>query len=238
MIYLLAIAAFTATLLGGYFALQLKDQLHLILGFSAGAIIGVAFFDLMPEALELGSSTHSISTIVSLMAVGFLTYLVLDRFVLLHTHADEHHIQQRGSTGAGSLSLHSFLDGIGIGLAFHVSPTLGITVAAAVIAHDFSDGINTVNLVLKNNGSRMKAAKWLLTDAFAPIIGILATLFFSISESTLSLVLALFAGFFLYIGASDLIPESHHTHPVRWTTVSTVLGAATLYIIIRLASGA
>src|SRR6185369_8625799 len=108
-------------------------------------------------------------------------------------------------------------------------------VAIAVVSHDFSDGINTVNLVLKGGGDRTQAFKWLLADALAPVLGIIATLFFTIPESTLGLVLALFGGFFLYLGASDLIPESHHAHPVWWTTISTVLGVATLYTIIKLA---
>ncbi|MDB5195171.1 MAG: hypothetical protein JWO84_355 [Parcubacteria group bacterium] len=236
MIILITIGAFAATMLGGLFALRLKDRLHLILGFSAGAIIGVAFFDLLPEAIDLGTTAHLTSTVLSITALGFLIYLVLDRMLFMHSHdADDGHIH-RGRVGAGSLSFHSLLDGIGIGLAFQISPTVGLIVAAAVLTHDFSDGINTVNLILKNSGSRTQAFKWLLIDAVAPVIGVLSTLFFKVPEAELGLLLALFAGFFLYIGASDLIPESHHAHPTRVTTFMTVLGIATLYVIIRLAS--
>jgi ZIP family zinc transporter len=168
--------------------------------------------------------------------IGFLTYLVLDRMVLIHGHNHDHtDDSERGSFGAAALSMHSFLDGVGIGFAFQVSPTVGAVVAAAVLAHDFSDGINTVNMVLKSGGDKPKALRWLFADAFAPIAGICFTLLFTISESTLGLLLALFSGFFLYIGASDLIPEAHHAHPVRWTTISTILGVAVLYSIIRLA---
>ena len=234
MVYLIAAATFCSTMLGGLFALRLRDRLHLILGFSAGAVIGVAFFDLMPEALELGTTHFDISTVVSIVALGFLIYLMLDRLVLLHTHTD-HDQHVRGNTGAGTLSVHSFLDGIGIGLGFQVSASVGIIVALAVLAHDFSDGINTVNYIIKSGGERVAAFRWLLVDAMAPVLGILATLFFSVSEQDLGLLLALFAGFFLYIGASDLIPESQHGHPMRWTTISTVLGAGVLYAIIHLA---
>jgi zinc transporter ZupT len=224
-------------MLGGWFALKLRDKLHLILGFSAGAVVGVAFFDLIPEALELGGDAFGISTIVSVMALGFIAYLVVDRTVLMHSHDDDcAHDARRGIFGAGSLSFHSFLDGVGIGLAFQVSPAVGTIVALAVLAHDFSDGINTVSMVLKNGGERRAALRWLLVDALAPVVGVLATLFFTLSSSTLGVVLALFAGFFLYIGASDLIPESHHAHPVRWTTVATVLGIATMYVIIHFAA--
>ena len=231
---LIAAATFFSTLLGGYFALRLDDRLHLVLGFSAGAILGVAFFDLVPEALAIGGSSHSISFVTAVMAGGFGLYLVLDRFFLMHGHSERS--EQRGNAGAGSLSLHSFLDGVAVGLAFKVSPVLGLAVAAAVLAHDFSDGINTVNLVLKNGGDRKKAFRWLLIDAIAPVLGVISTLFFTVEEGTLGLLLALFAGFFLYIGASDLLPESYHRHPMKLTTFTTLLGVGVMYVIAKLAA--
>ncbi len=239
MIILISIAAVVATLLGGIFALRYKDKLHLILGFSAGAVIAVAFFDLMPEAIELGSSHYSISFIISCIAAGFFFFMLLDRFVIFHSHtSDDHghdHEQARGPLGAGSLSIHSFLDGLAIGLAFQVSAAVGAIVATAVLVHDFSDGINTVNLVLKNGGSLKSAWKWLFVDALAPALGVIATMFFSVPEAILGIILAVFSGFFLYIGASDLLPESHHAHPTVWTTVATLLGVGILYSAIKIA---
>ncbi len=234
---LVAVAAFGATMLGGLLALRLRDKLHLILGFSAGAVIAVAFFDLVPEALNLGSALLSQANIIALVAAGFLAYLLLDRMLVLHSHAHEEHEQaeSRAHARAGSLSLHSLLDGVGIGLAFQVAPAVGWVVAAAVLAHDFSDGINTVNVVVRHGGQRSQALRWLLVDALAPVAGIVLTLFFSIAESQLGLLLALFAGFFLYIGASDLIPESHHQHPTFWTTAMTLVGAAVLFVAIHFA---
>lgn len=238
MLILFSIGAAAATLLGGAFALALRDRLHLVLGFSAGAVIGVAFFDLMPEALELAGAAHSATTIFTLVGVGFAIYMALDRAVALHSHTeDDGHVHhRRGFLGAGSLAFHSFLDGIGIGLAFQVSIAVGVVIAIAVLAHDFSDGINTVSMILKNGGDRRAAFSWLLADSLAPILGVISTLFFAISQDLLGLLLAVFAGFFLYIGASDLLPESHHKHPVYWTTLSSVLGMAVLYAVIRLAA--
>jgi len=237
IILAVAIGAFAATMLGGALALKLRDSLHLVLGFSAGAVVAVAFFDLLPEALDLGGSTHALSTVLSFTALGFLLYLLMDRLLLLHGHAHEEHeaAEARGHARAGSLSLHSFLDGIGIGLAFHVSSAVGLVVAVAVLAHDFSDGINTVNVVLRDGGTFKKALRWLAVDAIAPVLGIASTFFFTVSGSVLGLLLALFAGFFLYIGASDLIPESHHQHPTLWTTFMTILGAGVLYAAIHFA---
>jgi ZIP family zinc transporter len=238
MIFLIAIGACIATLLGGAFALRLKDNLHLILGFSAGAVIGVVFFDLLPESFLLLWISHSARFITTIVALGFATYLLLDRTVVLHRdHGDAHthtHVG-RGLWGASTLSLHSFLDGVGVGLAFQVSPTVGITVAIAVLMHDFSDGINTVNMILKNGGDRARAWRWLAIDAIAPVVGVVSTLFFSVSGEVLGVLLALFAGFFLYIGASDLLPESHHEHPVWWTTISTLAGMVVMYAVITYA---
>ncbi len=233
MIIAIAVFSFASTLLGGFFALRLRDRLHLILGFSAGAVVGVAFFDLIPEALELGAGVYEPSFLLPVVAFGFLAYLVLDRMLLMHSHTGEDPGEHRGIVGAGTLSVHSFLDGVAVGLAFQVSTAVGIVVAVAVLAHDFADGINTVNFITKNHGSRSKAIRWLLIDAIAPVLGIVSTLFFTLSGPHLGVMLALFAGFFLYIGASDLIPESHHSHPTILTTIMTVAGAAALFIIIK-----
>ena len=224
-------------MLGGAFALRLRDRLHLILGFSAGAVVAVAFFDLLPEALDLAGTAHAPAFILGFVAFGFLLYLTLDRLLLLgHEHAEEDKTHSKGHVRAGSLSIHSFLDGVGIGLAFQVSPAVGVVVAVAVLAHDFSDGINTVSVVSRHGGTYRGALSWLLADALAPLLGAVVTLFFSVPESQLGLLLALFAGFFLYIGASDLIPESHHAHPTLWTTVSTLVGAAVLFATISFAN--
>lgn len=236
MIILISIAAFASTLLGGLFALKFKDKLHLILGFSAGAIIGVAFFDLIPEALELGENFFDPGTLLALTALGFISYMVLDRFVITHKHTEDTQGDcMRGKLGAGSLSIHSFLDGAAIGLAFQVSVAVGAIVSIAVLVHDFSDGINTVNMIIKNKGEKREAFKWLLIDALAPVLGVISTLFFTLPESALSVIFAIFSGFFLYIGASDLLPESHHSHPTIWTTCATIMGMGVLYAAIKIA---
>lgn len=232
----IAIAAFAATFIGGSLALKFRDKLHLILGFSAGAVAGAALFDLLPEAIELGTKYHEAGTIALFVAFGLFGYLILDRLILLHTHEEDDEVNvHRGSFGALTLSAHSFLDGIAIGVGFQASTALGIVVAVAVLTHDFSDGINTVNLVLRNGGSWKRAFRWLFVDALAPVLGVASTFFFEIPESAIGLVLAVFAGTFLYLSASDLIPESHHRHPRALTTVMTLLGAFLLYIIVRIA---
>jgi len=229
LLLIIAAAAFFSTLLGGLLALRLRDKLHLILGFSAGAVIGVAFFDLLPEAVEFGAQFHTPAGILSWTALGFLSYLVMDRILLFHGDA-----APRGRFAAVVLCSHSLLDGIAIGLAFQASREVGIVVAIAVLTHDFSDGINTTNIVMKNRGNRSQALRWLLADAAAPVIGIAATHFFAVPGSKFGAALAVLAGFFLYIGASDLIPESYHAHPKFLTTAMTLAGAGALYLAIAL----
>ena len=229
LLLIIAAAAFLCTLLGGLLALHLRDKLHLILGFSAGAVIGVAFFDLLPEALTFGSQFHTPATILSWTALGFLCYLVLDRILLFHGDS-----APRGRIAAGVLCLHSLLDGVAIGLAFQASHEVGIIVAIAVLTHDFSDGINTMNIVLKHQGDRGQGLRWLLLDAAAPVFGVASTYFFALPGGSFGTVLGLLAGFFLYIGATDLIPESYHAHPKFLTTAMTLAGAAMLYLAIAL----
>jgi len=233
---ILSVATFFMTLLGGLLALHYQDRLHLILGFSAGAIIAVAFFDLIPEAISLTGEAGGASSVLALVAVGFAAYMVLDRTVAPHGHKGRRteRLWQRGALGAGSLAVHSFLDGFAIGLAFQVSSAIGAVVAAAVLAHDFSDGINTVGVVLGREGGNRSALGWLLIDAAAPVLGAATTLVLALPQSALGFGLALFAGFFIYISASDLLPESYHDHPTRWTTAMTMLGIATVYVAVRL----
>jgi ZIP family zinc transporter len=243
---IISILASIAAFAGGAIALRFKDKLHLILGLSAGAVIGAALFDLIPEAIELGESAFHAEEITALAALGFLAYLVLDRLFSFHGNHDENPAAvdgaRRGSLGAASFCLHSLIDGIAIGLAFQASAAVGIVVGAAVLAHRFSDGINTVGIILKHSGTgggeSRRAKLWLAAVALAPIVGTLSTLFFSVTEKTLAVILSVFAGFFLYIGASDLIPEGHHSHSKLLTTTMTVMGAAAMYAIVVLAHGA
>lgn len=269
MVIIVSILASLAAFLGGAIALKMRDKLHLVLGFSAGAVIGAALFDLIPEAIELGEPFYEAGVLTAITAVGFLIYLIIDRLFPFHGHeyesegdcgckglqpiqgngdsmqssndlstgsgADEFKTNHRGSLGAASFCLHSLIDGIAIGLAFQASAALGTIVAVAVVAHRFSDGINTVGVILKNRGEMRHAVGWLSVVAIAPIAGALSTFAFSVPDNVLAIILATFAGFFLYIGASDLIPEGHHSHSRFYTTAMTLLGAVVLYAIIMLA---
>jgi zinc transporter ZupT len=238
VITLICIATFIATLLGGLFALKLTDKLYLVLGFSAGAVIGVAFFDLMPAALTLANKVYSTTIITGLTGLGFIIYLTVDRFVILLSNPvySGNTGSARGKIVAFFLTMHSFLDGIIIGLAFQVSFVTGGIVTAAVLVHDFADGINIINVIIKEKGNKAYALRWLIVNAIAPLIGAYTTFYFHLSKETLGVILALVSGFFLYIGASDFLPESHQRNPKFQTLLMTLLGFLTIFLAIR-ASG-
>ncbi len=225
---------------GGILAIKNKQRLHYILGFTAGIILGVIAFDILPETFSLAEQYH-IDTIRPMVALvcGFLIFHILEKSVLIH-HAHEteygkHKHPQVGVLSALALSGHSLLDGIGIGLGFQVNGTVGLAVAIAVIGHDFADGLNTVTLMLANKNSPRKSFWLLMIDALAPVIGVASTYFFHLSPANLVLYLGFFAGFLLYIGASDILPQAHEKHSSRLTIGLTIVGALFMFAVSRLA---
>lgn len=228
MVYIIALATALSTYLGGQFALRFKDRLHLVVGFSAGAVIGLGFFHLLPEALEMNGNGQLVAMLV---ALGFFAYLLADRLFDFHAHGEEGSSSGHSALGAGSLVLHSFLDGLAIGFGFQISALAGLAIALAVLVHDFADGVNTVSMVLRHGGSNARARLWLLADALAPLAGVLVGMLLSVPAVTLGLIVAVFCGFFLYIGIADLLHESHHAHPGFWTTTMTLLGALILFLV-------
>lgn len=226
---LLGAAAGGATLSGGVIALRLGNRLHLIMALTAGIVLGVAFFDLVPEAVEIGAGIYGVRALLGMLGIGLAAYMAMDR--LLAGHGSE---GLRTQLGPASLTLHSLIDGMGIGFAFQVSPTVGGMIALAVLAHDLSDGINTVGLCLA--GSRPgDARKWLVANALAPLAGVVVARFIAIPASMLALLLALFAGMFLYIGACELLPRSYAARPAPLTTAATILGMAAMYLVVAIA---
>ncbi|HET9850587.1 MAG TPA: ZIP family metal transporter [Candidatus Saccharimonadales bacterium] len=235
---ILSVLTFFSTLAGGLTTLKNQKWLYRIMGWTAGVLLGVVAFDLLPEiAHEVNHSGSSFTRPMIALVVGFLAFHVLEKTILLH-HAHEseygrHVHPQVGIASALALAGHSFLDGVGIGLGFQAGNAVGITVAIAVIAHDFTDGMNTVILMLTNKNTSSRARVMLLVDAIAPVLGAASTLLYSLSDKWLVLYLGFFAGFLLYIGASDILPQAHSKESSRVTISLTVLGALFMFIITR-----
>lgn len=240
IVVLLAFTTFLSTMAGGLLGLRNKDRLHRFLGYTAGVLLGVVAFEILPEIFEL-IKTHNMDPTGAMIALvlGFLVFHVIEKSILIH-HANENEYEDHkhphvGVASALALAGHSFLDGVGIGLAFQAGEAVGVAVAIAVIAHDFTDGLNTVNLMLLNNNKSRKAVLFLVLDAVAPVLGALSTQLFSVSDAGLVLYLGFFAGFLLYIGASEILPEAHSKHSSYRTIGTTILGVAFIFVISRFA---
>lgn len=219
-----------STLLGGYLALRMQRDLGTLIALSGGVVVAVALFDVLPEAVDAIGDVHRATTLVG---VGFIVFFVAERGLVLHHRDDPEQARahsQVGALGAGGLSVHSFLDGLAIGLAFDVSTSTGLLVFLAVITHDFADGLNTVSFILRQGSDRRLAVRWLTVDAAAPLAGALVGTGLSVSESTLGHLLAVYAGFFLFMGATDLLPEAHR-HPSLARTALTVGGFAAILLV-------
>ncbi len=238
MLYLFSFFTFISTFIGGLVGLKYKDKLHLILGFTAGVLLGVISFDIFPEIISLVNETgvEPVKPMIALVA-GFLIFHIFEKILLIHHSQEElygkHKHPTVGAFSALALACHSFLDGVGIGLGFQVSPTIGILIAIAVIAHDFSDGLNTVSLTLVHKNTNRKALIFLFIDALAPVLGAISTKLFTIPTNLLILYLGFFAGFLLYIGASDILPEAHSEKSSYKTILMTILGVMFIFIITR-----
>lgn len=239
---ILSLATFVSTFLGGLFGIKYRDKLHLIISFTAGVLIAVVFFDLMPEIFEI-VATENVAVIIPMVAIiaGFLGIHLLEKLAVIHTGHEEEYAEHKhplvGTISASGLAFHSFLDGIGIGLGFQVSPHVGVLIAIAVIAHDFTDGLNTVSLILINKQSTRKAIYFLVIDALAPVLGVVSTMFFAIPHNVLVIYLGIFAGFLLYLGASDLLPEAHSKRSSYKQLALTILGIALMFAVTRLLDG-
>jgi len=232
-------ASFTlvSTGLGGIAAIRLRDRLHLLLGFSSGAVLAVALFDILPEVFSFDGG----ASYMPLVAVGFLAFFGLERYTALHgarehQHAIAAHELELGAVGAAGLAMHSFLDGVAIGIGFQTNLDMGLLIALGVIAHDFSDGLNTVTVVLAHQNPLRRAVFWLVADMLTPVLGAATTLAFTLRAGLLPCLLAFFAGSFLYIGASDLLPEARE-HDSPLVAAATCVAMLAIYLITRFLRG-
>src|SRR5215211_5851756 len=199
--------AFFSTLLGGLLALRLRRELTTLIALSGGIVLAVSLFDVLPEALAAVDDPERVMTLVG---IGFLAFFLAERGLVLH-HRDEE-AEARAHAQVGALG------------------------AAGLSAHSFADGLNTVSFILRQGGEQRRAVTWLAVDAIAPVVGAVVGAALSVSEDTLGHFLALYAGFFLYMGATDLLPEAH-THPSGKRVALTVAGFGATWALARVAIG-
>ena len=224
---LFGVAAGIATFLGGLLAFRLRQRFDLVLGLTSGIVLGIGLLELLPEALELSRGAWSGRALAAWTATGFACYMLLSRFsVPSHASAGG----WRAHLGPATLTMHSLLDGFGIGVAFGIDKEIGRLVAVAVLAHDVADGINIVSLSLTAQSVR-QARLWLVLNGVAPLVGVLLGTSLSLSAVMLAPILALFAGVFVYLGACELMPRSRALNPGVRTSIATLVGMALMFII-------
>ncbi len=236
----LATATAVATALGGVIALRSRDRLHLVLGLAAGLLLGLVAFDLLPEVFEMSSDTFLGAQSVSVALIGgFLLLHLYEKFFGSHEpaesdygHDHKHTANLTGIVGALAMGLHVFLDGLALGVAFSIDEKLGIAVFVALLVHAFSDGLNTVAMLVKTNKWSRKGV-WLLgVDSIARISGAAIGSSLALSENVTALYLAAFSGIVIYIATSHILPEAHARHSSRWTLAATVVGVGIMWALV------
>jgi ZIP family zinc transporter len=235
----IGLAALTAiaTTAGGFLAIKSKDRLHLVLGLSAGLLLGLVAFDLLPEVFELGTQEifHAPAVSVALIA-GFLLLHFYEQLFGSHEpaesdygHDHKHSSNIAGALGALAMGGHVFLDGLALGVAFKVSTDLGIAVFIALLVHAFSDGLNTVSFLVKS-GKWGRKGIWLLgVDAIARVSGAALGTTLVLGDDLIAIYLAVFSGIVIYLATSHILPEAHSRHSSKLTILATILGVFVMW---------
>jgi ZIP family zinc transporter len=233
---LVSAGAFFSALFGGLVALRAARSVGAIIAIGAGIRIGAAYFDLIPEAVHhLGGS---LDLAMLCTAFGFLAFYAIEKVTTLHVghetateidHAAPAH-RHIGIIGASGMSLHSFLDGVALAAGLAVGGGLGLVIAAVVIIHRFSDGIGIVSFMLASRTPLAETYRWVMIVAVAPVLGVILGLLLPVPQEVLGGMLAVFAGFFLYIGAAELLPEAHRSDRSRLIVLATIAGVVAIYL--------
>jgi|WetSurSiteA1Bulk_404760.scaffolds.fasta_scaffold01022_11 zinc and cadmium transporter len=210
-----------------------KYSVHLI-SFAAGVILAITFLDILPEALASGGENTFL-----LALIGLVIFFLIEDFLLhLHHHEDEAHpVDATASLLIISDAVHNFIDGVVIAVSFLVSPKLGMMVAFATFLHEIPKETGDFAILLSRGFSKAKAIWANLLTALTSFLG--ATLTVLLAGKTTNLVgpmLGLAAGMFLYISASDLLPElvKGGKKDLRWhTTGFFLLGILMIYSLMK-----
>ena len=238
LVFLLTIAAAIAALAGGYTAIANRHRLDIAMAITAGLVLGVVAFDLLPEIFE-GADNGGIDSVwpMTLFVLGFLSFHIVEKLILVHSHAETeygpHQHPRLGVARAVALAGHSFFDGLSIGVAFQVSNAVGTAVALAVIGHRFADGFDTASFMLRHKNRLDNVKRLLGLVVITPILGGLCSLLVDFSEAALSVYLGFFAGILMYIAAGNILPQAHSKGSPYKSISLTVLGAAFMFVVTR-----
>ncbi len=207
----------------------LKKIIPALVALAAGSLLGGSFFHLIPEAYENDFPAIGI-TIVS----GFLLFFLIERYLHWHHHEEKCvHDHSLGYLVLFGDALHNLIDGMIIAAAFLVDIPFGITTTLIVMAHEIPQEIGDLGILLHSGFSKRKALLMNFLTALTAIIGAVVAYFFSSgSELFAQILIPLAAGGFIYIAASDLIPEMHReNNHVLLSFLFFILGLSLMYAL-------
>ncbi|GIW64019.1 MAG: ZIP family metal transporter [Patescibacteria group bacterium] len=215
---------------------QRKLQFYLI-SFSAGSFLGVVFFDLLPEALEIVDHPEEIMTAT---LSGIILFFIIEKFIhwrhchLVDENKHKHHLAYLNIVGD---LFHNFLDGLAIAVAFFTSFGVGITTTFSIIMHEIPQEISDFNILLFSGLSKKKALLYNFFTALTSLLGTVAGFWFlNLFEHYLPILTSITAGGFLYIANSDLIPELHKSNSFKQTLLQILLLATGIFVIMSLSN--
>lgn len=228
--------------MGGIFAARKRKSIGALGALAAGVLITTSLVDILPQTFRLANSTNILlEEVMAITVIGFLFLYIISRMISEHVFGKNGEYTEikhplGGVFATSELSVHSFIDGLAIGFGLEADIHVGIIIALAVITHDFTDGLSTVAVMLNSGNSLKNSLRMLFLDAVAPLLGAVTTLFFHLPEIYLVLLLPFFAGGFLYLGASDLLPHAHEKNPPAVTIVLFTVGCILIFVLTYLLS--
>ncbi|MBL8159726.1 ZIP family metal transporter [Candidatus Saccharibacteria bacterium] len=212
ILFFAALAGGLLSLAGGLLLLhkRIKRETIMLLAmpFGAGALLGAAFFDVLPEAMHEAGDNHAI---LQWALVGFVFFFLMERTVRWfhrhHEHAEENSHKSLIVLGD---TIHNAIDGVAIGAAFLIDVPLGVATTVAVAAHEIPQEIGDFGLLLSKGMPARKVLLVNLASSLATVVTAFAAYFLGGSiELVVPYLLAIVAGCFIYIAASDIIPDIH-----------------------------
>lgn len=215
-----------------------------LIAFGAGAFLGAVFLDILPEAL---GSTDEPHPVLLATLVGFVLFFTLERLIMKYVKRHDEHEKHADHTESLPYllilgdTLHNFLDGIVIALAYIANPFLGLPTALAIAAHEVPQEIGDFSILLKLGWKKRTVLAVNIAQSLVTIPGVfLGYALGQTVELFLPSLLGVTAGIFLYIGASDLVPDLHHTSGHRYVAriiVPFILAIVTISYVTSLAHG-
>lgn len=230
--FLIILSIIGASILGAFSAKFFLRSNHISLGFAGGAILALVFLLILPEVFEEATLQDiPLSTLSVALMLGFLGMHVLEKLSGFHDHGhgEEHSHGNGGKVAVVVLSLHAFIDGVGIGTAYLVSNSLVSAIIFAFILHKFLDGIN-IQAIAQASHSKNRNV-FLFANILVTVLGVFSIYFFTFSETALLFLVALVGGVLLYVSSAHILPEAHE-HEDSWKTIlATLTGVVIVFLI-------